>query len=78
MKSKMNLTIDEKLIPQSKEYARMHGMSVSQLVEELLRSTVQQNTPTFSDRWRGKFVVADKDDERYAKLKDRFLDDSSS
>lgn len=73
MKSKINLTIDEELVPQSKNYAKKQGLSVSQLVEDLLRKTVQNDKPSFSSRWRGKFTIADKDDGRFNKLKERYL-----
>jgi post-segregation antitoxin (ccd killing protein) len=73
MKSKINLTIDEELIPQSKDYAKKQGLSVSQLVEELLRRSVQNDKPSFSSHWRGKFKVADKDDGRFNKLQERYL-----
>jgi len=73
MKLKMNLTIDKELVPQSKKYAKKHGISVSQLVEELLRETIRNDKPSFSTRWRGKFKTAEKDDVRFTKLKERYL-----
>ncbi len=73
MKTKLNLTIDEELVPLSKEYARSRGISVSQLVEELLREATENDGPTFSEKWRGRFKPARKEGPRYEKLKDRFL-----
>jgi hypothetical protein len=73
MKSKMTLAIDKELIPQSKKYAKKRGISVSQLVEELLRESIQNDRPSFSTRWRGKFKVVEKDDAKFAKLKGRYL-----
>lgn len=73
MKTKLNLTIEEELVPMCKEYARSKGMSVSQLVEQLLRSVAQKERPSFSSRWRGKFKVAEKSNPRFEKLKERYL-----
>ncbi len=73
MKAKLNLTIDEELIPVSKEYARSQGMSVSQLVEELLLDVTRKAKPSFSQRWQGKFRADEKPEPRYEKLKQRFL-----
>ena len=42
MKTKLNLTINSKLVPNSKEYARKKGKSVSQLVEELLEKELDK------------------------------------
>lgn len=72
MKRKLNLTIDKALIPLSKRYARKHGKSVSELVESLLRDLVLQDTPTFSEKWKGRFSTNAKDGPRYDKLKDRY------
>ncbi len=73
MKAKLNLTIEEELIPLSKKYARSQGLSVSQLVEKLLRQLTMKEKPAFSSRWRGKFKTIEKNDTRYEKLKERFL-----
>jgi len=72
MKTKLNLTIDEELVPLSKAFAKKHGKSVSELVETLLREVVAANEPTFSEKWRGKFSVVEKPDPRYAALKQRY------
>ena len=73
MKTKLNLTIDEDLVPLSKEYATSRGISVSQLVEELLREVIENDGPAFSEKWRGRFKPARKEGPRYRKLKERFL-----
>lgn len=72
MKSKLNLTIDQDLIPLSKKYARSRGLSVSKLVEDLLRIVTQKEKPTFSEKWRGQFKVTHKRGPRYEKLKHRY------
>ncbi|OGB69433.1 MAG: hypothetical protein A2Y94_05315 [Caldithrix sp. RBG_13_44_9] len=71
MKTKINLTIDKELVSQSKEYARKKGESVSQLVEKLLRENIQDYEASFSKKWRGRFRLSEKDEERYKKLKQK-------
>ncbi len=73
MKEKLNLTIEKSLIPRSKAYARSKGISVSTLVEKLLRNVTDENKESFSQRWAGKFSVLEREDERYKKLKERYL-----
>ncbi len=72
MKAKLNLTIDEKLSPASKSYARSRGISVSQLVEELLKTVTHDENLSFSQKWRGKFKATEKSDSRYGQLKERY------
>lgn len=55
MKRKLNLTIEEDLVPRCKDYARSRGISVSKLVEELLLKATEKEEPTFSEKWRGRF-----------------------
>jgi hypothetical protein len=73
MKAKLNLKIDEELVPKLKAYARLHGKSVSQLVEDLLRKVTRSEKDLFTKRWRGKFNVSENDDPRFQKLKQRYL-----
>lgn len=72
MKTRINLTIDEELVPLSKQYANKQGKSVSELVETLLRELIISEQPAFSKKWRGKFKLAEKDDSRFEKLRERF------
>ena len=73
MKTRLNLTIDENLIPRTKKYAKSHGISVSQLVEDLLRETTKKEEPGFSSKWRGRFKPVKKNEPRYEIFKDRYL-----
>lgn len=73
MKAKLTITIEEALIPVAKEAARLKGVSLSQLIETSLRGLTQGGGSTFSQRWRGKFEVAEADDDRSRALKKRFL-----
>ncbi len=74
MKAKVSLSIEKDLIPKSKQFAKRAGMSLSQLVELLLRETIEDNgdAPTFSQRWRGKFASPNREEVRFKKLKDRY------
>jgi post-segregation antitoxin (ccd killing protein) len=80
MKAKLTVTIDEELIPKAKSYARRRGLSVSELVETSLRAVTEEpdEGTSFSQRWRGKFQPAGREDERYQALAKRYLRSSSS
>jgi hypothetical protein len=74
MKAKLTVSIDEALIPRAKRIARGRGLSLSELVETSLRSiTAEAESPSFSERWRGKLRPADRQDERYKALAKRYL-----
>lgn len=72
MKAKLTITIDEELIPRAKEYARSQGVSLSQVIESSLREVSTPKASSFSQRWRGKFLPAERDDERYRALAKRY------
>jgi hypothetical protein len=42
MKSRLNITVDEKLVEKAKRYAEDHDTSLSQLVEEYLETLVRK------------------------------------
>lgn len=73
MKTKLTITIDADLVPRAKRYARMRGVSLSQLIETALREMSAEDHPTFSQCWRGKFCPAGHDDERYKHLARKYL-----
>jgi hypothetical protein len=73
MKAKLTVTIDEKLIPKAKQRARAGGVSLSQLIESALRKLTSETRAPFSERWRGRFKAADREDERYAALARKYL-----
>ena len=72
MKAKLTVTIDEDVIPRAKEYARTRGISLSQLIENSLQELTSGSHTSFAQRWRGKFVAAERDDERYRALAKRY------
>ena len=68
MKTELTVTIDEELIPEAKRHARASGVSLSQLIESALRMLTSNRSPSFSERWRGRFKAAERKDERYDAL----------
>ena len=73
MKTKLTVTIDEEVLPRAKEYARRQGVSLSRLIEHALREMSSDAETSFSQRWRGKFQPAKKDNERYRRLAKKYL-----
>ena len=73
MKTKLTVTVDEELLQKVKDYARSLGISLSQLIERALREMKQAEHPSFSERWRGKLRAADRRDERYRRLVEKYL-----
>ena len=61
MKKKLTVTVDEDVLPLAKRYAKSQGVSLSSLVEQALRDMTRDEEPTFSEKWRGKFKLADAD-----------------
>ena len=73
MKTKVTLTIDQELLPKAKQYARMQGVSLSELVENSLRGLTTRRQLSFSSRWKGKFEPAHRKDARYKELAKKYL-----
>ena len=72
MKKKLNITIEKSLVPEAKAYARTQDLSLSQLIENLLKERTAQGGIAFSTKWRGRFQIVEKEDARYKKLKERY------
>ena len=72
MKTKLTITVDRELLPKAKRYARARGLSLSSLVEEALRHLAEHEESSFTERWRGRFVPADRDEERYRALASKY------
>ena len=68
MKTKLTVTVDRDLLPRAKRAARAKGVSLSGVIEDALRQLADEQRPSFGERWRGRFVLAEKDDERYRAL----------
>ena len=75
MKTKLTVTIDEKIVAKAKRYARTQGDSLSQIIENQLTNIISKKKPTFSNKWRGKFVIRERqgDDPRLNSLKKKYL-----
>ena len=73
MKAKLTITVDERVIPEAKRYAKRQGTSLSGLIEQALRDASASETPAFSTRWRGRFKPARRTDPRYTRLAKKYL-----
>jgi hypothetical protein len=73
VKTKLTVTIDERLLPKAKQYPRSRGLSRSRLIENALREMGADEARSFSRRWRGKFALAGRDDEWYRALTKKYL-----
>lgn len=73
MKAKLTITIDQEIIPLAKLQAKQQGLSLSQMIENALRALSARESKSFSRRWRGKFRVAEKADDRFRGLAERYL-----
>ena len=73
MKKKLTITIDAELLPRAKRYARAHGVSLSSFIERSLRDLTEEDSPSFSAKWRGRFEAAGRDDPRYDALARKYL-----
>ena len=75
MKTKLTITVDAELLPAARRYARSRGVSLSSLVERSLREMAGEDSPSFSSRWRGKFLAAERDDDpRYDALSRKYIE----
>lgn len=73
MKTKLTLTIDRDLVPRAKRMARERGVSLSSIVEDVLREMTGEAGPSFSERWRGAFELAEgTEDARYEALREKY------
>lgn len=73
MKTKLTITVDRDVLPKAKRYARARGVSLSSLIEDALRQMAEPDRPSFVGKWRGRFAPAEKDDERYRALAEKYL-----
>ena len=73
MKKKLTITIDAELLPRAKRYARARGVSLSSFIERSLRELTEEDGPSFSSKWRGRFEAAGRDDPRYDALARKYL-----
>ena len=73
-KLKRKLTaVESELLPVAKRYARLRGVSWSSLVKASLRTVATEEISPFSERWRGRFEEARREDARYEALARKYL-----
>lgn len=80
-KTKLTVTIDSEVLPRAKEHARSLGVSLSSLIEEALRETLQADAPADGTSWAaGKtieevmaYLDDETDEERRARWEDKSL-----
>ena len=73
MKRRWTTGIGCELLLRAKRYARLRGVSLSSLVEASLRAMAAEEAPPFSERWRGRFKEAGRDEARYEALARKYL-----
>jgi hypothetical protein len=74
MRTKLTVTVDARLLPEAKRYARRKGTSLSRIIEQALRQAALSESPSFSDRWMGRFEPAQRiGDPRYEALAKKYL-----
>ena len=73
VKRKPTMTVDSELLPLAKRYARLRGVSLSSLVEASLRAVAMEEISPSSERWRGRFEEARREDARYEALAQNYL-----
>lgn len=73
MRTKLTVTIDRDLIPRAKSRARAEGVSLSRLIERALAALTAEEGASFSQRWRGRFRPADRNDPLYKALAKKYL-----
>lgn len=72
MKAKLTVTIEEDLVPRAKRFAKERGVSLSALIEGALREMTGPDEGAFSERWRGRMKLADRDDDRFRALIEKY------
>ena len=79
-KTKLTVTIDSEFLPRAKEFARARGVSLSSMIEQILRDAVEGDTPAEGTSWAaGKTleeVMAYLDDETAEERQARWEDKS--
>ncbi len=73
MKRKITICLDDALVARAERHARSRGLSLSTLIESVLRESLAADVPSFADRWRGRFRPANRDDPRYEALARKYL-----
>ncbi|WP_419933579.1 DUF6364 family protein [Candidatus Palauibacter sp.] len=73
MKTKLTITADSDVVRAAKRYAHGRGVSLSSLIEASLKERVEDEDPSFTERWRGQFRAASRDGPRYKALVRKYV-----
>lgn len=73
MKQKLTVTVDPEVLVAAKRHARSRGVSLSALIERVLREEAVGGEPSFASRWKGRLRAAGRDDPRYDALARKYL-----
>ena len=73
MKTKLTITVDSDVVRAAKRYAHGRRVSLSSLIEASLKEMVEDEDPSFTERWRGQFRAASRDDPRYKALVRKYV-----
>lgn len=80
-KTKLTVTIDSEVLPRAKEYARTRGVSLSSVIEQILRDALEADSPPEGTSWAAgktpeeiaEHLPFETEEERDARWKDRSL-----
>ncbi|MDE2670449.1 MAG: DUF6364 family protein [Chloroflexota bacterium] len=50
-KTKLTVTIDSEILPRAKDYARTRGVSLSSVIEQILRDKLKADSPAEGTSW---------------------------
>lgn len=75
MKTKLTVSIDRDLLPRAKRSARRRGVSLSSVIEKALTRLAEEDSPSFSSKWRGRFRIREDtaSDPRARELAAKYL-----
>lgn len=74
MKEKVVVMVEKDVLAHALRQAQLRGVSLSALVESMLRGLPSTEGPSFVEKWSGRFSLADRDDARFSALTRRLLD----
>ena len=73
MKTKLTITVDADTLACAKRHARARGVSLSSLIDTVLKEMTAEEAPSFAGRWRGAFELPECGDRRYDALAEKYL-----
>lgn len=73
MKKRLTISVDADVISIAQRCANSRGISLSSLIEQLLREIAKADAPSFTSRWRGEFRAAERNSPRYDALAKKYI-----